>query len=207
MRKKLIITLIITLLTFTMVVGAAGINGDFKGFPIVNVNVNGVKVASEVPAVNFFGKTVLPVADIAKVFNTVIEWDSTTWTANLVKPQVDMIFADEIETIDGSEVITNPFRYMSLGNENAFTTYVDVDKLKSGAHEFRILIIAPNGETVGNSGISKYEVPAGDSSFYWVKDFENVPFDEVGNYAFQFQIKYNGAFKTVYERAMFVVNE
>ncbi|AOT68711.1 hypothetical protein [Geosporobacter ferrireducens] len=207
MRKKLVITLIGTLLAFTMVVGAASINGDFKGFPIVKVNVNGVEVASEVPAVNFFGKTVLPVADIAKVFNTVIEWDSTTWTANLVKPQVDMIFADGTETIDDAEVITNPFRYMHLGNENIFTTYVDVDKLKPGAYEFRILILAPNGETIGNSGISRYEVPVGDSSFYWVREFEDVPFDEAGNYTFQFQIKYNDTFKTVYEKDMFVVGE
>lgn len=207
MRKKLMITLVGTLLAFTMVVSAASINGDFKGFPIVKVNVNGVPVASEVPAVNFFGKTVLPVGDIAKVFNTVIEWDNATWTANLVKPQVDMIFVDEAETVDDTEVITNPFKYMYLGKENNFTTYVDVDKLKPGAYEFRILIVAPNGETVGNSGVNNYEVPKGDSSFYWMKEFENVPFDEVGNYTFQFQIKYNGTFKTVYEKDMFVIAE
>lgn len=56
---------------------------DYKGYKIVSVKVNGQPVVSEVPAINFDGRTLLPVRAIAEALGATITWDAETSTVNL----------------------------------------------------------------------------------------------------------------------------
>jgi len=205
-KKKITFFTILMLIVLTVVAGAAGINGDFKGFPIVKVQVNGSSINSEVPAVNFFGKTVLPVRDIAETLGTIVEWNGETWTANLIKPEVHMIFTDNIEeNEEGQYIFTNPFTLMSLGENNAFFTFADIAGLKPGKYEFRTVIVNSNNEAIYSTAEDNYEVTTEDSTgFYSFNYYENIPFHQSGEYKFQFQIKHNDTYKTVSEKTLTV---
>jgi hypothetical protein len=65
---------------------AGGINGMFEGFPIVLVKVNGRLAQGDVPAVNFFGRTLVPVRLVTEQLGATVEWDPDTWTASVSLP-------------------------------------------------------------------------------------------------------------------------
>lgn len=56
---------------------------QYQGFDVVNVVVNGKAVESDVPAVNFYGRTMLPVRAIADAIGAKVEWQAETSTAVL----------------------------------------------------------------------------------------------------------------------------
>ncbi|MDF2546170.1 MAG: hypothetical protein K0R93_1068 [Anaerosolibacter sp.] len=205
MKKRLIVSVVTCMILLTVVVGAASINGDFNGFPIVNVQVNGKSVSSEVPGVNLHGKTVLPIKAVAETFNAIVEWNAETWTVNLVRPEVDLIFASNIEEDeDGVLNIQNPYKYQSVGSNNSFYTYVSMSDMKPGNYEFRVAIADEDGNIIYTTSPSTYEAVEKDDSFYITNYFENVRFDKVGDYKFHFQIRYGNEFKTVHIKEMYV---
>ncbi|MDF2856746.1 MAG: hypothetical protein K0Q87_2597, partial [Neobacillus sp.] len=100
-KKVLIITSIICLFSST-VAFAASVNGSFAGFPIANVIVNDDKLTPNVPGIVVQGSTMLPAKAIAESLNAVVTWDQATMTASIQKPDVNIVFADEIiENKDG----------------------------------------------------------------------------------------------------------
>ena len=62
---------------------ANGPNGVFEGYPIVRVEVNGKTVSGDVPAINFNGRTMVPVRFVSEALGASVEWDANTWTASI----------------------------------------------------------------------------------------------------------------------------
>lgn len=78
-----------TLLLFLAVLGSSvyafanNHHGVFRGFPIVNLVVNGRVVRGEVPAINFHGRTMVPVRFVSEALGATVGWDEATWTASI----------------------------------------------------------------------------------------------------------------------------
>ena len=64
-------------------------NGLFQGFPIVNLKVNGKAVESDVPAINFNGRTLVPFRAIGDAIGARVGWDGETQTASLDTPNLE----------------------------------------------------------------------------------------------------------------------
>lgn len=206
MKKRLLICSLIAVLAFTIIATATAINGTFKDFPVVNILVNGKRIQTEVPAVNFYGKTVLPVRDIAERFNAIVEWDENTWTVDLINFHIDMIFAKDIaKDRNGNESIVNPFKLMPVGSKNSFYTYIQLDAVGKGKLTYRIAIIDPDGNVIHTTDNYVYMIQTDTiGNFDQIDHYENVPFNKEGIYKFQFQFKHNEKFKTVYEKELII---
>lgn len=68
-----------------VLISATAVAGEemFQGFRVVNVIVNGQPLQSDVPAVNFFGRTVLPLRTVAEAAGMDVQWDLVSITATL----------------------------------------------------------------------------------------------------------------------------
>lgn len=59
----------------------------FDGYRVVNVIVNGKTVQSPVPAIIFKGSTLIPLRAVTDAFGATLQWDSSTYTANIALSQ------------------------------------------------------------------------------------------------------------------------
>lgn len=57
----------------------------FQGFSVINVMVDGKPLTLDVPAINFYGRTLLPLRKVAEVAGMNVEWDGATNTAKLTR--------------------------------------------------------------------------------------------------------------------------
>lgn len=79
-----VLVLCIALIAGTAVYAVPGaLHGAFEGFPIVRVVVNGVAVQGDVPAINFRGRTMVPVRFVSEALGATVGWDAATWTASI----------------------------------------------------------------------------------------------------------------------------
>jgi hypothetical protein len=76
-----------TLLVVLLCSGAAVAATDFQGFPIINVSINGKTLVSDVPAINFYGRTMLPVRAVAEALGAEVTWDPATQTVSMKTAQ------------------------------------------------------------------------------------------------------------------------
>jgi len=60
---------------------AARMYGEYNGFPIVKVVVDGQVIMGDVPAINFHGRTMVPVRFVAEALGADVGWDPATETA------------------------------------------------------------------------------------------------------------------------------
>ncbi|MGE5579279.1 MAG: copper amine oxidase N-terminal domain-containing protein [Bacillota bacterium] len=63
---------------------ADSINGVYGGYPIVRLQANGQPVQSDVPAVSFYGRTMVPIRFVAEQLGARVDWDPNTWTASIL---------------------------------------------------------------------------------------------------------------------------
>jgi hypothetical protein len=73
---------------------AAGTD-TFEGFRVVGVIVNGKEVKSDVPAINFNGRTLMPIRAVAEMLGAKVDWNEETWTATLTTPDVTALQAEK----------------------------------------------------------------------------------------------------------------
>lgn len=90
---------LLALLALAMAAGgalatASGPNGAFEGYPVVNVVVNGQPISSDVPAINFNGRTMVPVRFVSEALGAAVQWDGETWTAAVTMPNVQQLQSD-----------------------------------------------------------------------------------------------------------------
>lgn len=78
----------------------------FHGYQIVKVMLNGREVESDVPAVNFHGRTMLPVRKLAEVAGlTVDNWDAATNTVYLSSGAPSAVSEDQVvATVNGEKI-------------------------------------------------------------------------------------------------------
>jgi hypothetical protein len=56
---------------------------DFYGFTVVNIKVDGKDIKGDVPAVNFYGRTVVPIRFVSEALGAKVEWNNDTNTATI----------------------------------------------------------------------------------------------------------------------------
>ncbi|GAA3405985.1 stalk domain-containing protein [Paenibacillus hodogayensis] len=71
------------LLAVSGVAAAAGTTGEYKGYPVVNVVVNGKEVRGEVPGINMEGNTLIPLKVVSEALGAKVGWDQATATATV----------------------------------------------------------------------------------------------------------------------------
>lgn len=80
--KQLIIGTVIGL-TIASAGTALAYNGSFSGFPVVNVNLNGNHIVSDVPAIDIYGTTMVPLRVISESFGANVSWDQDTQSVSI----------------------------------------------------------------------------------------------------------------------------
>jgi len=203
MKRKIAIILATVLLLSTGVVYAASINGTFAGLPIVNVNLNGEKLVTEVPGVVLQGKTLLPARAIAENLDAVVTWDQNTMTASIAKPEVQMVFISSMsEDEDGYWDLFAPYNTDSVGQDKVVTIFYEIGPMEKKVYDYRFICKEPNGDILSSSTLDSYEITeSGMSGCY---DYENLDFKQPGNYTFELQIKYGNEYKTVGHKTLIV---
>lgn len=197
MNRKIAILVVLALLTTTGFVYAASVNGTFAGLPIVNVKVNGETLKPAVPGVVLQGRTMLPARAIAESLDAVVSWDQATMTATVTKPDVNMVFVDEI-TIenDGSWTLSNVGRTIhSLGKDKWSYIYYTVGPMPKQLYSFRVALTSPEGEILKTSDIFEYVID--ETGLMGQVFMEDITYQKPGNYVYKFQIKFNNQFETV----------
>jgi hypothetical protein len=201
MKRKIAILLTVALLLSTGIVYAASVNGNFAGLPIVNVKVNGETVKSEVPGVVLQGKTLLPASAIAESLDSVVTWDQSTMTASITKPEVNMLFVDDVkENSDGTWDLINPFTYISPGYYSIKVFY-QIGEMQKQQYDFKIAVKDPDGETIEATTDTFTVETAGIDGWTELSD---IYFAKAGKYIFEYQIKFNNEYKTVAHKTMIV---
>jgi hypothetical protein len=61
-------------------------HGNFDGFPIVDVYVNGNKVTGDTPAMIFNNRTMVPLRFVSQALGSQVNWDPGSYTAFITKP-------------------------------------------------------------------------------------------------------------------------
>src|SRR5690606_21694896 len=97
-RGKIFILTLVIIILFSGAVYASQ-NGMFEGFRIVNVVVNGKKVEGDVPAINFHGRTMVPIRFVGEELGAEIEWDDKTWTAHISSDSSNKYSKKDIEKL------------------------------------------------------------------------------------------------------------
>lgn len=81
MRKKIaVVGVCVVLLLLFGAVGFASMHGLFEGYPVVKVIVDGQEVKGDVPAINFKGRTMVPVRFVSEALGADIAWDAENET-------------------------------------------------------------------------------------------------------------------------------
>ncbi|MEL7655515.1 MAG: stalk domain-containing protein [Bacillota bacterium] len=213
MKPSKAIIIVLVLVMFTSVSWAASINGDYKGFPIVKVTLNGKPVTSSVPATNFYGSTVLPVRAVAESLGTVVNWDAKTATANLMKINANMILAESVDWKNDAYVITNVWTSVFIAEDYYydFDVFYDSDMLPEGLlkgkYAIRTVICDSNKDVIYTSMESTFNADEEDG-FWGVSEYRNVVFPKVGDYTLEFQMKSEGGtYQTMDKRTLNAIAE
>lgn len=197
MKRILTVLIVITLLS-TGVIFAANVNGIYKGFPVANVTLNGTKITSDVPAIIFDSRTLLPVRAVTEAVNSVVQWDQRTQTAIIIKPAINMIFVGNVAEAEEGLTLTGAGSYFNtVGTERWENLYVEIGPMDSKTYEYRVVVYDPKGNVVGSSAVESQVIDKRGLIAYI--PVENMTYSIPGNYKFKFQIKFDGQFQSVGE--------
>ena len=204
MKKRLLIILTCIFILSTVLITFSN-NGEYEGFSIVNVFINNKRVKSDVPAVIFYGKTMMPVREVSEAMRSIVEWNSTTRTVSIIKPEIDMLIAKQIEeNTDGSVSIANTIRMLPKGKESTFSSLLQIDGLIKGKYTYRVVILDPKGEVFHNDGEKQVVVTEEEGSFFKIVPHKNLTFEAAGTYQLCFQLKQGDTYKTMYQRNLVI---
>jgi hypothetical protein len=71
---------------------APGDPTSYKGFPVVHLSVNAVNVTTDVPAIVFYGRTLVPARAVAESLGYSVSWDPAAHTAGITgRPVSDVL--------------------------------------------------------------------------------------------------------------------
>jgi hypothetical protein len=86
MKKRIFITVLTFILLVTGVVTASSINGEYKGNPIVKLKSNGQTLDTDVPAILYDGRTMVPISALRQL-GVKVNWDKKTHAVDVTLPQ------------------------------------------------------------------------------------------------------------------------
>ncbi|MGG1553183.1 stalk domain-containing protein [Paenibacillus ferrarius] len=187
MKVQRIFALMVVLFTLsTAVVVGSSIWGEYKGYSIARLVVNGNTkefADSDVPPLIIDGKTVLPLRAVTNSLQGLVTWDDASKTAYLYKPNVHMFFTTEVKK--DSAIV--PFGVVERGKSADFIVFAQVDNLKTSINSVRVSVISPSGKSV----ITPVEKSISESKeSFWLKvPLYGVSFDEYGTYVVRFEMQ------------------
>lgn len=191
MKVQRLFTLMLVLFgVSTANVVASSVWGDYEGFSIARVVVNGSTQqfsSSDVPPLIINGKTLMPLRALADSMQAFVTWDNSNKTVSVYKPNVHMIVAKDIDNDFNTKW---PFSVVNQGDSGSFVVFAQVDNLQTEISSVRVSIVSPSGQLVGTFVPDKK--PSG-SSFWLPALFSNVSFDETGNYVIKFEMMLEGS--------------
>lgn len=202
MKKIVLLTVsLLLVVSIATVAFAAGVNGDYKGNAIVNVIINGVKqVFTSVPAINYNSSTMLPLRACVEGVNGIVEWDSKTQTASVIKPETDVYFFNTSD--DGKTLIDVYSKVPILDEGKTFYSAVDICNIPKGTYTIKIEIINQSGTVVMYTNDTEIKIDKDNGLFtsYTTWDsFTILP--EV--YQFKISMKdKSGSYKTIATKTM-----
>lgn len=174
----------------TAAVVASSIWGDFKGYNIARLIVNGQTAEFEgddVPPLIVDGKTVLPLRAVSDALQALVKWDNSNKTAYLYKPNVHMFFTTEVRK--DSAIV--PFGVVERGKEADFIVFAQVDNLKTSINSVRVSVESPSGKSVITPVVKS--ISESKESFWLKVPLYGVSFNEAGTYVVKFAMKQDGA--------------
>lgn len=156
MKKVVFIISLILVVMTTTVVMAAGVNGDYKGNPIINVVINGVKLAfPDVPAIGYNGRTMLPLRASVESVNGIVEWDNKTQTATVIKPETSIFFF----TIKDDGSMGETFSAIPiLESGEKFYSMLNIGGILKGTYTVKCEILNQSGTVVSYTGDMGVEI-------------------------------------------------
>lgn len=83
-KSRLAIAALVMALAGTGVAAAASVNGEYKGYPIVRVIVNGKAVQGDAPGILLDNTTLVPLRAVSESLGANVSWDPDTSTATVV---------------------------------------------------------------------------------------------------------------------------
>jgi len=169
---------------------ASSVWGDYKGFSIARLVVNGQNAEfsdSDVPPLIVDGKTVLPLRALSDALQALVKWDNTSKTVSLYKPNVHMFFTTEVRK--DSAIV--PFGVVERGKSADFIVFAQVDNLKTTINSVQVSVISPSGQSV----VTPVEKAISESKeSFWLKvPLYGVSFDESGTYVVKFAMRQEGS--------------
>jgi hypothetical protein len=188
--QRLFTLMLVFFILSTATVVASSIWGDFEGYSKARITVNGESQyfsSSEVPAFIVKGSTVLPLRTLADSLQAMVKWDSSNQTASLYKPNVHMIL---VKDISKDYSMDQPFGVVKQGKKIDFVVFTQVDNLQANLTSVRISIISPSGQSAVTS-VEK-SINEQKKTFWLPVPFQNVSFDESGEYTVKFAMKLEG---------------
>ncbi len=192
--NKLSISILALFILSSATGAAASLYNEFEGYSKVRIALNGIEKefkSYEVPGFVIKGSTVLPLRATAEMLQSLVVWDNNTRVVTLYKPNVHMFVASEISK-DYS--LKTPFGVVKQGKTIDFVVFPQVDNLKTSISAMRLSIHSPSGKIiypVNKDSEPLLEVPMTNhkENFWLPFKFENVLFDEAGNYVIKLEMK------------------
>lgn len=89
MKKKTVLFTACMLLGMSSVAIASNISGEYNGFPVVHVVVDGKRVEGEVPGINMRGTTLVPLKVVSEALGATTLWDQSSSTVSVITDRAD----------------------------------------------------------------------------------------------------------------------
>lgn len=77
--------------------GVAAATGTYLGYPEANVEVGGVTIHSDVPAIIINGRTLVPLRFVAQALGAAVGWDQNTRTATVQPDLIELVTAQSVD--------------------------------------------------------------------------------------------------------------
>ena len=150
-RKISIICAILVISLFSTIVIAESLNGDYKGNPIVNVIINGIKLTGlDVPAFIYNGRTMLPLRACVENMSGIVEWDNTTKTASIIKPETSIFFFQMNQ--DGITLKDAYSIFPVVAADEKVYSMVDISGIPKGVYTIKCKITNLSGTVIAETG-------------------------------------------------------
>jgi hypothetical protein len=200
-KRTLMLGMVIALLC---TVTAFADSDTFEGYSKAKLRVNGEEVSVDgVPAFVIDGATVIPLRQAAEALHAMVKWNNTTRTADLYKPNVHMLFGEDIEQNGGGLFkksehtdLISTFSRVPNGKNLNFSIMVQVDELTTAVDGYRVTVIAPDGTEAYRAQEDKSIT---DESF-WLQFQQKIKFSQKGKYTVKFAFLYDGDYTVVAEK-------
>ncbi|MDF2649698.1 MAG: Extracellular ligand-binding receptor [Paenibacillus sp.] len=97
MKKGIVMGVALLLLGSTSAAASSQLNVTYKGYPVVNLNVNSQEIKSEIPAINMDGTTLVPLRFVSEALGSKVEWNGQSSTAIItsnMQSEVSIVIQD-----------------------------------------------------------------------------------------------------------------